>query len=139
MADTLYEARAEALRTVGASALVPIPLHWTRRWKRGYNQAEELANHLAVRLGLPSLRILRRVKATAVLARKGRIERQKLLRGAFEASTGRICRSLKGKTVLLVDDILTTGATCGAAARILKQAGIGRVVVAVIGRAGDGP
>ena len=78
-----------------------------------YNQAEALADALARRLGLRSARPLRRVKPTAILAGAGRSERAERLRGAFRARPG---RPLDGRTVRLVDDFLTTGATCGSAA-----------------------
>ena len=96
-------------------------------WRRGYNQAEALARRLARRLGLPRPRPLRRVVATPPLARLGRTERAEVMRDAFRARRG--SAACKGRTVLLVDDILTTGATCGAAARALKRAGAARVVV----------
>jgi predicted amidophosphoribosyltransferase len=75
---------------------------------------------------------LRRLVDTPKLAGLGRVERAERLRGAFRC---RPDRRLKGRTVLLIDDILTTGATCGAAARALKGAGAARVVAVVIARA----
>ena len=60
-------------------------------------------------------------------------DRAEALRGAFRAATS---RAIRGRTILLVDDVLTTGATCGAAARALKKAGAGRVLVAVMARTG---
>jgi ComF family protein len=119
---------AEVRRDPG-SLVVPVPLHWTRRFERGYNQAEALADALSRCLGLRSSRPLRRVKRTAILAGAGRTERAERLRGAFRS------RPVKGRTVLLVDDILTTGATCGSAARALKKAGARRVVAIVVARA----
>ena len=74
---------------------------------------------------------MRRVRATPKLARLSRTRRIAELRGAFSASPRRV----KGRQILLVDDILTSGATCGAAARALKRAGAKRVVAVVIGRA----
>ena len=131
-ADLLVEAHGEALRGLDAARVVPIPLHWRKRWRRGYDQAEALARPIARRLGAPTSRLLRRVVATEPLAGMGRVARSRLMRGVFSP---REDHSLKGETVILVDDILTTGATCGAAARALKRAGAARVVVAVIGRA----
>jgi ComF family protein len=113
--------------------IVPVPLHWWRHWRRGFNQAEALARALARRLDLPVRRPLRRIKATEKLAELSPTERARALRGTFRARKG---PGLAGRTVLLVDDVLTTGANCGAAARALKQAGAARVVVAVIARTG---
>ena len=140
LADLVYEARGAAiLESIGtidkscAPLVVPIPLHWTRRVSRRGNQAEELADRLARRLGLKMARGLRRVRPTRKLAGRGRVERAREVRGAFRvARPGRIA----GRVILLVDDILTTGATCGAAARALKRAGAARVLVVVVARAG---
>ncbi len=134
MADLVMDARGEAIRAWAESAagLAPVPLHWRRRWKRRYNQSEEIAARLARRLDLPLLRPLRRVKATPFLAGRGRVERAELMRGAFEA---RGQRFWNGRDLILVDDVLTTGATCGAAARVLKKGGARRVLAVVVGRA----
>jgi predicted amidophosphoribosyltransferase len=80
------------------------------------------------------VRALRRVVATDSLAQLGRAERARVMRDAFRVRPDQE-RALAGRTVVLVDDILTTGATSGAAARTLKKAGAARVVVVVIGRA----
>ncbi|HEY2155278.1 MAG TPA: ComF family protein [Isosphaeraceae bacterium] len=133
LAELVVEARRGPLEAELArdprSLVVPVPLHWLRRLERGYNQAEALADALARRLGLGSSRPLRRIKRTKLLAGIGRTERAEQLRGAFRS------RPLDGRTVLLVDDILTTGATCGSAARALKKAGAARVVAVVVARA----
>ena len=133
LAGVLAEARADALRGLPADSwVVPVPLHRWREWSRGYNQADELARGLAKRLALRKVHALRRVVATPALASLGRTERVRVMRHAFRA---RPRVDLTGRTIVLVDDILTSGATCGAAARALKKAGAARVVVAVIGRA----
>ena len=124
--------RLEADASAGGVWVAAVPLHWSRRWSRGYNQAEELARGLADGLGLRRVNLLRRVKQTPILPGLGRVQRLRSMRGAFRA---RRVKDLKGRTVFLVDDILTTGATCGAAARVLKRAGAARVVAVVIGRA----
>jgi ComF family protein len=131
--DLFVEARRDAISQLPSDILIiPVPLHWSRRWRRGYNQAEALASGLARRLGLPVSHRLRRVTATERLAHKGRTERADIMHGAFWARAG---GKLTGRTVILVDDVLTTGATCSAAARALKKAGADRVIVVVIARA----
>jgi ComF family protein len=133
LSDLFLEARHDALTGLPADVwVVPIPLHWSRRWRRGYNQAEALASGLARRLDLPVRQPLRRIIATEKLGHKGRTERADVMRGVFRARDG---RKLAGRTVILVDDVLTTGATCSAAAKALKKAGASRVIVVVIGRA----
>lgn len=132
LVDLLIDARGRAFGTMGEACVVPIPLHWRRHWSRRYNQAEALAQRLARRLGLPCLRALRRTAATQPLAGLGRTERLEVMHGAFRA---RGSRRLRGRTVLLVDDVMTSGATCGSAARALKKAGASRVVAVLIGRA----
>ncbi|MFO0889182.1 MAG: ComF family protein [Isosphaeraceae bacterium] len=132
LGSLLAEARRAELGELPRDAwVVPIPLHWRRRLRRGYNQAASLANGLAHRLDLQVHHPLRRIKATDHLAHHGAAERKEAMRGAFAA---RRDPALKGRTVLLVDDILTTGATSGAAARALKQAGARRIVLAVLAR-----
>lgn len=136
LADVWVEARGPALPVAPNEEvrIVPVPLHWWRRWRRGYDQADAFAARLARRLDLPYCPALRRARPTAKLAGLGRSARRHALKKAFRVRRG-AAAEIAGRTVLLVDDILTSGATCGAAARILKQAGAKRVVVAVIGRA----
>jgi ComF family protein len=134
--DLWVQARGEALDRLGLPPdawVVPVPLHWQRHWQRGYNQAEALARGLARKLDRPVHRPLRRIVDTKKLAVMSATDRAKALRKAFRA---RRSSRLKGRTILLVDDVLTTGATCGAAARALRRAGAGRVIVAVIARTG---
>ncbi len=118
--------------------VVPVPLHWTKRFTRGYNQAEALALGLGRSFKLPVRSPLRRTAATPALALMSRTERAKIMKNAFVIRR-RHRSGLAGRTVLLVDDILTSGATAGAASRALKQAGASRVVVVVVGRAEGKP
>jgi ComF family protein len=131
--DLLLEAQEAQLHTEillsHRPVIVPVPLHWMKRIQRGYNQSDALAERLARRLKLPFTRALKRIKSTAPLAGASRNERMDRVKDAFRSKT-----ELKGRTVFLVDDILTSGATCGAAARALKKAGAKRVVVVVIAR-----
>ena len=109
---------------------MPVPLHWWRRWTRGYNQSESLGRALAARLGLPCQgRWLRRVRNTPRQVDQSAAARRENVRNAFVAQ-GR--PDLRGKTVLLVDDVLTTGSTANEAASALRKAGAGRIVVAVL-------
>ena len=105
----------------GASGVVPVPLHPSRRRERGFNQAADLARHL----GLPVHHALRRTRATASQASLPAARRHKNVRGAFVAA--RSAGWLAGAVVILVDDVSTTGATLEACAQALKAAGIAEV------------
>jgi ComF family protein len=123
----------DRLRALGADAVVPVPLHFWRRLRRGYNQSAALAGGLARSLGVPCRRgWLRRVRNTPPQTAQTAAGRKENVRGAFAVSRGAV---LKGQCLLLVDDVMTTGATAGEAARTLRAAGAGRVVVAVLARA----
>lgn len=131
--DLVVEASRDAFdRLPRGASIVPVPLHWQRRWRRGYNQAEALACALGQNLWLPVERSLRRIRGTDKLAPLSPTDRSEAMRGVFKV---RANRRLSDRTVLLVDDVLTTGATCGEAARTLKRAGARTVVVVVLGRA----
>lgn len=122
----------ERLRGLGVEVIVPVPLHWWRRWERGYNQTEALAGALADGLGLPCERSpIRRQRATAPQTRQTPKGRWDNLRGAFQAV---LPNRIAGRSVLLVDDVLTTGSTCSEAARALREAGAARVQVAVLAK-----
>jgi ComF family protein len=124
---------AESLRAVNADVIIPVPLHWSRRLTRGYNQSEALAEALAARLHLPCRAgWLRRTRATAKQTNQLPSRRGLNVRGAFRTSSRAM---VHGKSVLLVDDVLTTGSTASEAARALRRAGALRVVVAVLARA----
>lgn len=133
--DLLIEARGDRLRDAAVDLIVPVPLHWRRRLERGYNQSEALARALSARLGISRGNPLVRVASTPKLAPHGRTERAEMMKQAFGT---RRWPGVQGKAVMLVDDILTTGATCGAAARALKRAGAKRVIAVVLARA-EGP
>lgn len=122
----------------GFDALVPVPLHPSRRRERGYNQAEAIAEALGRFSGTPVRpRALIRRKATATQTRLGREQRLGNLEGAFACPDAGSARGLR---LLLVDDVFTTGATVSACARALRQAGCGAVGVFALGRVGkDAP
>ena len=110
---------AARLLAVKPDIVVPIPLHWMRRWRRGFNANEILALHLAKELGIPHLpRLLRRTRRTArQTAQPSATAREANVKDAFTASES---VDVQGKTLLLVDDVLTTGATANEAARALR-------------------
>ncbi len=127
------EALAERLRVAAPAAelAVAVPLHWRRQLARGYNQAERIAAPLASGLGLPLVPALRRVRATPPQARLPRRERARNLGRAFRARRGPL---LAGRSLLLVDDVITTGATLRAAAAALRRAGAAEITVATAAR-----
>ena len=102
----------------GVDFVVPVPLHVLRHYRRGFNQAEELAKHLPV----PMLHALRRTRHTATQTELPEAQRHRNVRGAF-AVRWRARAAIAGKTLVLVDDVSTTGATLDACARTLIQAG----------------
>jgi ComF family protein len=116
LAALMRERAAELLD--GADASVPVPLHPSRQRERGFNQAADLAR----RLGLPVVPALRRVRATSAQADLPAGRRHANVRDAF--AMRRAGMRLRGATVVLVDDVSTTGATLEACARALKQGGV---------------
>jgi ComF family protein len=127
-------ARAGAALTREADALVPVPLHRWRLWRRRYNQSALLAQGIAKESGLAVMTgALVRRKATAPLGHMSPSARRRTLRGAFAVPKGRR-DAVAGRHVVLVDDVLTTGATAEACARTLKRAGAARVDVLVFTR-----
>lgn len=120
--------------------LVPVPLHRWRIWRRGYNQAALIAQALARRTGLAArLDLIERVKRTPPLRGMNAGQRRDALRGAFRVpAAGRA--ALKGRSVILIDDVYTSGATANGCARALKRAGAAEVRVlawARVVRGGD--
>ncbi len=111
----------DELRRTGTDAelIVPVPLHWRRRWVRGFNQAELIADRLGAALAIPvAMRALRRTRATAPQQSLDAKTRARNLRGAFALQ-----RPVAGLRVALVDDVVTTGATAAALSRLLLNAG----------------
>ena len=147
----------------GVDAVVPVPLYWQRKRRRGFNQAELLAAYLGKQLDLPlSTGYLRRIKNTPPQSQVAPKERAKNVRGAFKVQEPWWCivkglaqlalfrlkgrkikdwnfwtptNYLKGKTILLIDDVFTSGATVSECARTLKKAGAKEVRIFTIARA----
>ncbi len=123
---------AQALpRETSFDAVVPMPLHWRRRWQRGFNQSELLAREIARRWSVPVRALVRRGRATAPQAGLTSAQRRTNVEGAFEVKDA---ARLKGMRLLLVDDVLTTGATASACARALKRAGAAHVTFLALAR-----
>jgi ComF family protein len=121
---------AERFRSLGVNVVIPVPLHWWRRFRRGYNQAETLCAAIARQLGVNHRAgRLRRVRSTPFQAKLAESERRTNVRGAFRASRS---ARLAGATVLLVDDVFTSGSTASEAARALRQGGATAVHVAIL-------
>ena len=105
--------------------LTPVPLHRWRLWGRGFNQSALVARELGRLWGLPTESgLLRRTRRTRPLKGLNHNQRRKAVAGAFNAIPGEI---MKGRTVILVDDVLTSGSTAEACARALRRAGAGRI------------
>lgn len=117
----------QMLRHVGSddALIVPVPLHRWRLWHRGFNQSALIADQLGNLTGWPvDKHILQRVKRTAPLRGLNPSQRTKMMRGAFALGSG---HDVKGRRVLLIDDVHTSGATAAACVRALKRGGAGEV------------
>jgi ComF family protein len=133
LAHLLVDQRGERLASLTIDVVVPIPMHWTRRLWRGVNNPDFLARTVSQRLRLPCaphlLRMRRRTQPQTGLTANGRLVN---VRGAFRAPPH---PDLAGSRVLLIDDVMTTGATAAEAARTLRRAGVAEVAIAVLARA----
>jgi ComF family protein len=125
--------RAGAELLADADLLVPVPLHWTRLFTRRFNQSALLAQAIRTSGG-PQVGAdwLVRRRRTPSQGTMGPLARARNVRGAFALRNG---RSVTGKRVVLIDDVLTTGATAEECARVLRRAGAAYVGVLVLARA----
>lgn len=132
-----WMARAGHELTADADALVPVPLHWRRLWTRRFNQSAALAKVISAKSGLPiDHGVLKRIKPTRQQVGLSRNDRATNVQGAF-----RVPESAKveaaGRRFILIDDVLTSGATVDACARALLRAGARQVDVLVFARVVD--
>jgi ComF family protein len=112
--------------------IVPVPLHWLRFARRGFNQAEVASSYVAQRLGVPALACVKRVRRTPYQSTVARLERLHNVQGAFSLLEGS-AKALQGKHVLLIDDLYTSGATLSSVGKIVahcKPASITALVAA---------
>ena len=116
-----------AKRWEGYDYIIPIPLHSSREKERGYNQALQICQGIARRYHIEICEALKRDSRTYAQARLGRSDRWENARGIFRLSD--MASIVKGKRVIIVDDVLTTGATLSAALLTLKEAGVAQVSV----------
>jgi len=121
----------ERLRNPDFDALVPVPLHATRKREREFNQAEAIARLLSERCEKPVLNVLQRIRYTDSQTRHDRAERMENLRGAFRM---RQPDSVLNRHLVLVDDVFTTGSTVEECARVLMKAGAASVRALVVAR-----
>lgn len=112
-------------------AVLPVPLHWRRKAMRGFNQATEIAKPVARLLGVPIIRNVRRTRATPFQSGLDAAARARNLRRAFVAD-----RPNPHAHVLIVDDVVTTGATSRALAKLMLSSGVTKVSVLAVARAG---
>jgi ComF family protein len=109
--------------------VVPVPLHWRRRWARGFNQAAQLGRGIAQLRGMRYAGLLARKRWTGSQASLSNSDRRSNVAGAF-----RVRGQVRGLRILLVDDVMTTGATAGACAMVLKRAGAKSVTLLTLAR-----
>jgi ComF family protein len=125
IARTMARYMAPLVQASDQPLLVPVPLHRTRLWQRGFNQSALVARELSRRLKVPTSPFaLRRLRRTPPLKGMSPLQRRKTVAGAFQVTEKSL---VAGKTVILVDDVLTTGSTADACARTLRRAGAARV------------
>jgi ComF family protein len=132
LADLLVRQARLALRREEWDLIVPVPLHRLKEEEREFNQAERLARRLGAATGIPvEARMLRRVTPTRTQTLLSRTERAENVRHAFALREG---PSPRGQSIVMVDDVLTTGATTNACARVLRAAGASQVCVWTVAR-----
>lgn len=130
LARLLVEKHRPFFERAGIDAVVPVPMHWWRRWSRGTSSAEDIARPLAWAIGRDVRAVIVRTRATRMQNELPAEERGGNVAGAF-----RVRSSVAGRRVLVVDDVVTTGATLAACCRILREAGAAAVFGAALAMA----
>ena len=132
LASLLVRQASPDLASGGWDLIVPVPLHPMKQREREFNQADRLARNLGLASGLRVTdSLIRRTRPTRTQTRLGRTERADNVAGSFAPSPG---AQLKGERVVVIDDVLTTGATTSACAEVLRQIGAGDVCVWTVAR-----
>jgi len=121
------------LQTPPCDLITPVPLHWWRAYRRGYNQSELLANQLALHINVPTKVLLRRIKPTRPQVELHRDQRAENVKNAFQINAA-MTSIIKEKTILLIDDVCTTGATLRECAKALKKGGATAVYALTVAR-----
>lgn len=134
MGFQLYQALLPLLQDQQFDLIIPVPYHWRRLLRRGHNPVRELTIYLAKQLNIPFLDALQRIKSQRSQQGLDRKQRLMNLNGVFDLTFDHNDRCLKGKNILLIDDVMTTGATCNSAALRLKRCGVKSISVACLAR-----
>ncbi|MGA8935639.1 MAG: ComF family protein [Pseudolabrys sp.] len=128
-----WMARAGRELLADADALVPVPLHWRRQWTRRFNQSAALAGAISAICNIPVAHGLKRVRATPQQVGRSKTERADNVQGAFRVPAEHKA-DIAGRRVVLIDDVLTSGATVDACSRALLRAGAAHIDVLVFAR-----
>jgi ComF family protein len=105
-----------------ADLVIPVPLHWTRKWKRGYNQAEIIAGAIAATMGIGMRTdILKRCRKTATQTKLDTLQKEKNVYGAFQVDKDAALAAGEVRHIILVDDVFTSGSTAGACFQALRE------------------
>lgn len=117
---------------ISADIIVPVPLSIKSKRKRGYNQTELIAETVSEKLGIPVCCVVRKIRETAEQKALNGAERMLNLENAFEVSSP---ETVKGKNILLIDDVCTTGSTFSEITAVLKNSGAGKIFCASVCKA----
>lgn len=116
------------------SCILSVPLHSLKLRQRGYNQSELVASHIAKKLNIPYVNALIRTKNTTKQSIKTKEDRRKSMKNAFEVKKGKKYQMIKNSSVLLIDDVYTTGSTADECSKTLLNYGVNKVYVLTIAR-----